>query len=56
MTSALTDEQRAKVQAGTPLGRLGTPEDVSGVVAFLCSADAGFITGTVIRVDGGLGT
>jgi 3-oxoacyl-[acyl-carrier protein] reductase len=56
MTAALSEEQRAHVQAGTPLGRLGTPEDVSGVVAFLCSPDAGFITGTVIRVDGGLGT
>ncbi len=55
MTSALSDEQRAQVRAGTPLGRLGTPEDVSGVVAFLCSPDAAFITGSVIRVDGGLG-
>jgi 3-oxoacyl-[acyl-carrier protein] reductase len=55
MTAGLSDEQRAQVQAGTPLGRLGTPEDVSGVVAFLCSPDAAFITGSVIRVDGGLG-
>jgi 3-oxoacyl-[acyl-carrier protein] reductase len=55
MTAGLSDEQRTQVQAGTPLGRLGTPEDVSGVVAFLCSPDAAFITGSVIRVDGGLG-
>jgi 3-oxoacyl-[acyl-carrier protein] reductase len=55
MTATLSDDQRAQVKADTPLGRLGTPEDVSGVVAFLCSADAAFITGSVIRVDGGLG-
>ena len=56
MTAALSDDQRAQVQASTPLGRLGTPRDVAGVVAFLCSPDAAFITGSVIRVDGGLGT
>jgi 3-oxoacyl-[acyl-carrier protein] reductase len=55
MTAGLSDDQRGQVQASTPLGRLGTPEDVSGVVAFLCSPDAAFITGSVIRVDGGLG-
>ncbi len=56
MTASLSDEQREHVRTGTPLGRLGTPEDVSGVVAFLCSPESAFITGTVIRVDGGLGT
>jgi len=56
MTAELSDSQRGQVQASTPLGRLGTPEDVAGVVAFLCSPDAAFITGSVIRVDGGLGT
>jgi 3-oxoacyl-[acyl-carrier protein] reductase len=56
MTAALTDDQREQVRKATPLGRLGTPEDVAGVVAFLCSPDAAFITGSVIRIDGGLGT
>jgi 3-oxoacyl-[acyl-carrier protein] reductase len=56
MTAALSDDQRERVRTATPLGRLGTPEDVAGVVAFLCSPDAAFITGSVIRIDGGLGT
>ena len=38
----------------TPMGRLGTPEDVGNAVSLLCSADAGWITGQVIAVDGGL--
>ena len=37
-----------------PLGRVGTPEDVAGAVLFLASDDASWITGTVLRVDGGL--
>jgi enoyl-[acyl-carrier protein] reductase III len=38
----------------TPMGRLGTPADVGNAVSLLCSADAGWITGQVIAVDGGL--
>lgn len=37
-----------------PLGRLGTPDDIAGVVAFLCGPDGGYITGQAIHVDGGL--
>lgn len=37
-----------------PLGRLGTPDDIAGVVAFLCGPDGGYITGQSIHVDGGL--
>jgi len=37
-----------------PLGRLGTPEDVAGVVAFLVSSDADYMTGQAINVTGGL--
>lgn len=38
---------------GTPLGRLGTTEEVAGAVAFLASDDAGFMTGSELYVDGG---
>ncbi len=55
MTAVLADEQRDGILSATPLGRLGTPEDVAAVVQFLCSPSAAFITGTVVRVDGGLG-
>jgi len=43
------------ILANTPLGRLGTPEDVAGAVRFLSSDEASFVTGEVLLVDGGLG-
>jgi NAD(P)-dependent dehydrogenase (short-subunit alcohol dehydrogenase family) len=47
-------EMRARLARQIPLGRLGRPEEVAGAAAFLCSADATFITGTDIILDGGL--
>lgn len=47
-----TAEHAARI-GSVALGRLGTPEEVSGLVAFLCSHRAGFITGTLVNVDGG---
>lgn len=54
MTKKLTDEQRKKLLQNVPMQRMGFPEDVAKVVAFLCSQDADYITGQVIAVDGGL--
>jgi 3-oxoacyl-[acyl-carrier protein] reductase len=54
MTSGLSNEIKATIQARIPLGRTGTAEDVANVVAFLASADASYITGQTICVDGGI--
>jgi 3-oxoacyl-[acyl-carrier protein] reductase len=55
MTDGLPDDWRAWAEATVPLGRLGTPEEVGAVVAFLCSDPAGYVTGAIVPVDGGLG-
>lgn len=54
LTDVLTPEQKASILASTPMGRMGTPEEVAWAVAFLASERAGFITGHVLTVDGGL--
>lgn len=55
MTQALTPEQRKKYLAQIPAGRLAQPEEVAGVVRFLAGPEAGYVSGAVIPVDGGLG-
>jgi 3-oxoacyl-[acyl-carrier protein] reductase len=54
LTDALSDDVRAELVSRIPLGRIATPEEVSGAVAFLASPDADYITGHVLTVDGGL--
>ncbi len=54
LTEVVPDEMRAQGIASTPLGRMGTPEEVAEAVAFFASAAANFITGQVLSVDGGL--
>jgi 3-oxoacyl-[acyl-carrier protein] reductase len=54
MTRALSQEQRDALLGQIPLARLGAPEDVAAAVAFLASAPAGYITGTVLHVNGGM--
>jgi 3-oxoacyl-[acyl-carrier protein] reductase len=55
LTEVLPEELQQAMLANTPLGRLGSPEDVAGAVRFLASDEAAFITGEVLLVDGGLG-
>ena len=54
MTAAMTPEARAAMSAGIPLERLGTPDDIAGMVAVLASDLTRYVTGQVFVVDGGL--
>ncbi len=52
-TDEMDNEERQHLESIHPIGRIGTPEDIAGTVAFLASEDAAFITGASLLVDGG---
>ena len=54
LTANLTEQQRRLILDSTPLGRMGSAEEVAAAVAFFCSPDAGYITGQILCVDGGM--
>jgi 3-oxoacyl-[acyl-carrier protein] reductase len=55
MTAVLGEDRQAAITEAVPLGRFGTPAEVAATVRFLASDEAGYITGAVVPVDGGLG-
>lgn len=55
MTAELGEERKAEILGAVPLGRYAQPAEIAGVVEFLAGSSAGYITGAVIPVDGGLG-
>jgi 3-oxoacyl-[acyl-carrier protein] reductase len=54
MTAALSDELKAKITESVPLKRIGKPADIAAAVKFLCGDEAGYITGHVLDVNGGM--
>ena len=54
MTGALTDDQKGKITESIPLKRIGKPEDIAAAVRFLASEEAGYVTGHVLDVNGGM--
>jgi 3-oxoacyl-[acyl-carrier protein] reductase len=54
MTTAITGEMKTKMLEGIPLGRTGRADEVAAAIVFLCSDEAGYVTGQTIRVNGGM--
>jgi len=54
MTDALNEAQKAKLQEGIPLGRMGQPGDIAAAVVYLASNEAGWVTGATLHVNGGM--
>ncbi|WP_323036077.1 3-oxoacyl-[acyl-carrier-protein] reductase [Pararhodobacter sp.] len=54
MTDKLTDDQKDKINAQIPAGRMGTPEEIAAAVLYLASPEAAYVTGTTLHVNGGM--
>ena len=54
MTDSLTDEQKGKILAQIPAGRMGSPEEIAAAVLYLASPEAGYVTGATLHVNGGM--
>ncbi|MCB1840419.1 MAG: 3-oxoacyl-[acyl-carrier-protein] reductase [Rhodospirillales bacterium] len=54
MTEVLTDDQKAKISANIPMGRMGSPEDIAAAAGYLASEEAAYVTGQTLHVNGGL--
>ena len=54
MTDALTDEQKTRILADIPAGRMGAPDDIAAAVLYLASPEAGYVTGATLHVNGGM--
>jgi len=54
MTEALTDDQKAGILGQIPAGRMGDADEIGAAVLYLASAEAGYLTGTTLHVNGGM--
>ncbi|KAB2884567.1 MAG: beta-ketoacyl-ACP reductase, partial [Albidovulum sp.] len=54
MTDKLTDEQKARIAAQIPAGRMGTPEEIAAAALYLASPEAAYVTGATLHVNGGM--
>ena len=54
MTDKLNDDQKAKINAQIPAGRMGAPNEIAAAVLYLASPEAGYVTGATLHVNGGM--
>jgi 3-oxoacyl-[acyl-carrier protein] reductase len=54
MTDKLNDEQKARLMAGIPAGRMGDADEIAAATVYLASAEAGYVTGQTLHVNGGM--
>jgi 3-oxoacyl-[acyl-carrier protein] reductase len=54
MTDKLTEDQKGKILTQIPAGRMGTPEEIGAAALYLASAEAGYVTGATLHVNGGM--